>query len=57
MFHGWCNFLLEKYMFVSHTRHTQQKINRSTSFAIDNKILEYKNKRVYLGAVKFKTKD
>ena len=57
MFHGWCNLLLEKYMFVSHTRHTQQKINRSTSFAIDNKILEYKNKRVYLGAMKFKTKD
>ena len=28
--------LLEKYMFVSHTKHTQQKINESTSFAIDN---------------------
>ena len=28
--------LLEKYMFVSHTKHTQQKINRSTSFVIDN---------------------
>ena len=26
----------EKYMFVSHTKHTQRKINGSTSFAIDN---------------------
>ena len=28
--------LLEKYMFVSHTKHMQRKINGSTSFAIDN---------------------
>ena len=28
--------ILEKYMFVSHTKHTQRKINESTSFAIDN---------------------
>ena len=28
--------LLEKHMFVSHTKHTQWKINKSTSFAIDN---------------------
>ena len=28
--------LLEKHTFVSHTKHTQQKINGSTSFAIDN---------------------
>ena len=28
--------MLEKHMFLSHTKHTQQKINRSTSFAIDN---------------------
>ena len=28
--------MLEKYMFVSHTKHTQRKINGSTSFAIDN---------------------
>ena len=27
---------MEKYMFASHTRHTQRKINESTSFAIDN---------------------
>ena len=25
-----------KYMFVSHTKHMQRKINGSTSFAIDN---------------------
>ena len=28
--------MLEKYMFVSHTKHTQRKINKFTSFAIDN---------------------
>ena len=28
--------LLEKHMFVSHTNHTQRKINGFTSFAIDN---------------------
>ena len=28
--------VLEKHMFVSHTKHTQWKINGSTSFAIDN---------------------
>ena len=28
--------LLEKYMFALHTKHTQQKINRFTSFTIDN---------------------
>ena len=28
--------MLEKYMFVSHTKYTQGKINESTSFAIDN---------------------
>ena len=28
--------MLEKNMFLSHTKHTQQKINRSTSFTIDN---------------------
>ena len=28
--------VLEKYMFVSHTKNTQWKINGSTSFAIDN---------------------
>ena len=28
--------LLEKHMFVSHTKHMQWKINGSTSFAIDN---------------------
>ena len=52
--------MLEKYMFVLHTKHTRRKINGSTSFAIDNiyyENLEFKNKRVYLGAVKFKTKD
>ena len=47
-------------MFVSHTKHTQRKINGSTLFALDNMYYvnsEYKNKRVYLSAVKFKTKD
>ena len=28
--------VLEKYMFVSHTKHMQRKNNRSTSFTIDN---------------------
>ena len=28
--------MLEKHMFVPHTKHMQQKINGSTSFAIDN---------------------
>ena len=36
--------MLEKYMFVSHTKHTQQKINRSTLFAIDN--MYYVNFRI-----------
>ena len=36
--------LLEKYMFVLHTRHTQRKINGSTSFAIDN--MYYANFRI-----------
>ena len=34
-------------MFVSHTKHTQLKINKSTSFAIDNMYyisLKFKNK-------------
>ena len=58
--YGERHFMMEKHMFVSHTKHTQRRINESISFAIDNmyimKISEYKNKRVYLGAVKFKTK-
>ena len=29
-------YMLKKYMFVSHTKYTQQKINEFTSFAIDN---------------------
>ena len=29
-------YMLKKYMFVSHTKYTQGKINESTSFAIDN---------------------
>ena len=37
--------MLEKYMFVSHTKHTQQKINWSTSFAIDN--MYYVNFRIW----------
>ena len=36
--------MLEKYMFVSHTKHTQRKINGSTSFAIDN--IYYVNFRI-----------
>ena len=36
--------MLEKHMFVSHTKHTQQKINGSTSFAIDN--MYYANLRI-----------
>ena len=36
--------MLEKHMFLSHTKHTQQKINRSTSFAIDN--IYYANFRI-----------
>ena len=36
--------LVEKYMFVLHTRHTQRKINESTSFAIDN--MYYVNFRI-----------
>ena len=35
-FQPWNLNLLEKYMSVSHTKHTQWKINESTSFAIDN---------------------
>ena len=35
---------LEKYMFVSHTKHTQWKINESTSFTIDN--MYYANLRI-----------
>ena len=37
--------LLEKYMFVSHTKHTQRKNNGSTSFTIDN--IYYLNFRIY----------
>ena len=37
-------FLLEKYMFVSHTKHTQQKINKSTLLRIDN--MYYVNFRI-----------
>ena len=47
-------------MFISHTKYTQRKINGSTSFAIDNMhyvSFRIQNKRVYLGAVNFKTKD
>ena len=29
-------YMMENYMFVSHTKHTQWKINGSISFAIDN---------------------
>ena len=36
--------LLEKYMFVSHTKHTQWKINGSTTFAINN--MYYVNFRI-----------
>ena len=36
--------VLEKYMFVSHTKYTQRKINGSTSFAIDN--MHYVNFRI-----------
>ena len=45
--------LLDKYICSG-------KTNESTSFAIDNMCYvssKYKNKRVHLGAVKFKTKD
>ena len=35
---------MEKYMFVSHTKHMQWKINRSTSFTIDN--MYYVNFRI-----------
>ena len=37
-------FMLVKHMFVSHTKHTQRKINGFTSFAIDN--MYYANKRI-----------
>ena len=53
--------MLEKYMFVSHTKHTQRKINKFTSFAIDNmyyvsfRILEQENVS-WCGKVQ-KTKD
>jgi len=33
-----------KYSFVSHTKHTQRKINKSASFAIDN--MYYVNFRI-----------
>ena len=36
--------LMEKHMFVSHTKHTQRKIHGSTSFAIDN--MYYVNFRI-----------
>ena len=48
-------------MFVSHTKHTQWKINESTSLENDNmryvsfRIREQEN--AYLGVVKFKTED
>ena len=51
--------MLEKYMFVSHIKHTQLKINGCTSFATDNMYyisLKFKNKWAYLGAVKLKNK-
>ena len=50
---GLVSSLLNKYI-------CNGKINGSTSFATDNMCYvssEYKNKRVYLGVVKFKTKD
>ena len=34
----------KKHMFVSHTKHTQRKINESTSFTIDN--IYYVNFRI-----------
>ena len=37
--------LLEKYKFISHTKHTQRKIKGSTSFAIDN--MYYISFRIY----------
>ena len=36
--------MLEKLMFVSHIKHTQRKINGSTSFTIDN--MYYVNFRI-----------
>ena len=36
--------MLEKHIFVSHTKHTQRKINGSISFAIDN--MYYANFRI-----------
>jgi len=52
--------LLEKYMFVSHTKTYIRKITdllHSQLITCITQISEYKNKRVYFGAVKFKTKD
>ena len=44
-------------MFVSYTRYMQWKINIFTSFAIDNIYhVNFKNKKVYFGVVKFKNK-
>ena len=37
--------MLEKYIFVSHTKHTQLKNNGSTSFTIDK--MYYVNFRIY----------
>ena len=37
-------YIVGKTQFVSHTKHTQQKVNRSTSFAIDN--MYYVNFRI-----------
>ena len=37
--------LLEKYMFISHKKHTQRKINGSILFAIDN--MYYISFRIY----------
>ena len=42
--YGGRHFMMEKHMFVSHTKHTQGKINGSTSFAIDN--MYYVNFRI-----------
>ena len=43
--YAWEKFLLlDKYIFVSHTKHTKWKINGFTSFAIDN--MYYVNFRI-----------
>ena len=42
--YGGRHFMIEKHMFILHTKHTQRKINGSTSFAIDN--MYYVNFRI-----------